>query len=400
MSDGILWIKARMPGAVSDGSSLVSNGLVSCFQSTEPVDLVCCRLTGREDERAHMASSPFRRVWVIDPDNAGSTFRRAAYRGVYEFRSLCSGAPRAVFYETGRGMRAAVREALAHGRYRRIVAEYSTVAPLLADVHDRATLVLHDADHLTLEEQAARERSYLSAAMLRHQAAQVRRYVPRITTGMNRVLTLTEFDAEAYRELGVRRVESISVPMPDLPAVIPALEGQTLVFLGSVDYPPNRDAVAWFLADIFPAVLQRFPDARLAVVGGGNRDGTVPLPQSNNVVFLGRLTDEAFVRQIQAAAVGIAPLRLGTGIKVKVLDMLWHGLPVVTTSLAARGTAAAAQGCAMIADDARAFVLAVCDLLDSHRRRAELQLAARAEMSRRHASPQARARVRAQILGE
>ena len=394
MSNDILWIKSRMPGVVKDGSSLVSTGLVSCLQNDHAIDLLCLRLTSREKAQAAEPSCPFRNVFVADTDNAGGLARRIGCRLSYSLRSELTSTPRSVFYESGRRARALLGRVLAEQRYRRIIAEYYTVALLLEGLQSQTSLVLHDADHLSIDLEARQEPSLPRRVWLYHRAAQMRAFVERVGPRFDSVLTLTPFDRQAYEALGIGRIESLDVPLPDLPAQLPALEGESIAFLGSVDYAPNRDALAWFLADIFPAVLQRFPAARVQVFGGGDRGGL----RSPNVDFLGRIPQGEFARALGGAALGIAPIRLGTGVKVKVLDMMWHGLPVVSTRLASRGTPAE-HGAALIADTPTAFAEAVCELLGSRSRRLELQGASQKQLFQRHASPAARACVARKLLG-
>jgi hypothetical protein len=394
VSNDILWIKSRMPGVVQDGSSLVSTGLVSCLQDDHAIDLLCLRMTSREEAQAADPSCPFRSVFVADTDNAGGLARRIACRLSYTLRSELTSTPRSVFYESGRRARAMLERILSSRRYRRIIAEYYTVAPLLEGLESQTSLILHDADHLTLDLEARQEPSLPRRAWLRHRAAQMRAFVKRVGPRFDSVLTLTPFDRQAYETLGIERIESLDVPLPDLPSTLPVLEGDSIAFLGSVDYGPNRDALAWFLADIFPAVLKRYPSARVRVFGGGNRAGL----GSPNVDWAGRIPQGDFAQALGSATLGIAPIRLGTGVKVKVLDMMWHGLPVVSTSLASRGTPAE-HGGALIADTPDAFAEAVCQLLGSRARRLELQGAAEKLLFERHASAAARACVARKLLG-
>jgi glycosyltransferase involved in cell wall biosynthesis len=113
---------------------------------------------------------------------------------------------------------------------------------------------------------------------------------------------------------------------------------------------------------------------------------------------MGRIPQDDFARAIESATLGIAPMRLGTGVKVKALDMMWHGLPVVSTSLASRGTPAE-HGGALIADSPSAFGEAVCDLLGSRARRLDLQEASQNLLFTRHTSPAARASIARKLLG-
>jgi len=394
LSNDILWIKSRMPGVVHDGSGLVSTGLVSCLRDDHAIDLLCLRLTAREEAQAAEPSCPFRNVFVADTDNSGGLARRIGCRLSYTLRSELTSTPRSVFYESGRRARALLQRVLAERRYRRIIAEYYTVAPLLEGLESQTSLILHDADHVSMDLEARQEPSLPGRAWLHHRASQMRAFVQRVGPRFDSVLTLTPYDRQAYEALGIERSQSLDVPLPDLPSTLPTLEGDSIAFLGSVDYAPNRDALAWFLADVFPAILNRYPAARLRVFGGGNRNGL----RSPNVDWLGRIPQEQFARDLGTAALGIAPIRLGTGVKVKVLDMMWHGLPVVSTSLASRGTPAE-HGAALIADTPAAFTEAVCQLLGSRARRLQLQGAAEKLLFERHASKAARARVARQLLG-
>jgi len=394
VSNDILWIKSRMPGLVTDGSSLVSTGLISCLQNDHAIDLLCLRMTCREEAQAAERSCPFRNVFVADTDNAGGLTRRIGYRLGYSLCSELTSTPRSVFYESGHRARALLKRVLAERRYRRIIAEYYTVAPLLEGLESQTSLILHDADHLSIDLEAIREPSLPRRGWLYHRAAQMRAYVERVGPRFDSVLTLTSFDRQAYEARGIERIQSLDVPLPDLPAELPALEGESIAFLGSVDYPPNRHGLAWFFAEVFPAVLKRYPAARVQVFGGGNHGGL----RSPNVDWMGRVPQSEFARALGGAALGIAPIRLGTGVKVKVLDMMWHGLPVVCTSLASRGTPAE-HGAALIADTPATFAEAVCALLGSRARRLELQGASQKLLFERHASPAARASVARKLLG-
>jgi glycosyltransferase involved in cell wall biosynthesis len=260
------------------------------------------------------------------------------------------------------------------------------------------SLVLHDADHVTMAVQAQSDRSWIRAASLRYQSRQLERYLQRTCAPFNHILTLTDYDREAYRTLGIDNVHALAVPLPDLPAAAPALDGDTLVFLGSVDYLPNRHALSWFLREVFPLVTRSFPRARLRVIGGGNPAGEPSIPLCSQVDWIGRNTAEEFERQFVDVAIGIAPVWLGTGVKVKVLDMVWRGLPVVSTTVASRGTPVE-RGAGLIADSAESFAAAVCELLGSREHRLALQAAGRDLLRQYHVGPSSRARVRAAILG-
>ncbi len=107
-----------------------------------------------------------------------------------------------------------------------------------------------------------------------------------------------------------------------------------LLFLGSFPHLANVDAMEHFVRDIFPAIRKGIPGVALDIVGSDPR-GDVRHLQNDDVRVHGWVPDlEPFFDQ---ARVFVAPLRYGAGIKIKVLDSLAHGVPVVLSPIAAEG---------------------------------------------------------------
>src|SRR5262249_35820500 len=105
-----------------------------------------------------------------------------------------------------------------------------------------------------------------------------------------------------------------------------------IVFLGFLEYPPNRDAIQFFGDEVWPRLLEPFPEARFEIFGKGP---PVALRSMKNVNFRGYIDDLALA--YNTASVFVAPIRAGGGIKNKVLEAMAHGVPVVATSLAVDG---------------------------------------------------------------
>jgi glycosyltransferase involved in cell wall biosynthesis len=109
-----------------------------------------------------------------------------------------------------------------------------------------------------------------------------------------------------------------------------------LLYVGTLNWEANVDGLLWFFNEVLPLVLAKHPDIVVKIVGGKPDqrllDGARHLPQ---VVFAG------FVKDLEPlfneARVSLAPLRFGSGIKVKVLNSMCRGLPIVTTSIGAEG---------------------------------------------------------------
>lgn len=104
-----------------------------------------------------------------------------------------------------------------------------------------------------------------------------------------------------------------------------------ILFFGKLDYPPNKEAVYKIRWDILPKVLEKIPDSKFVIVGGGYKFNL----EHNSLIFTGLV--ENIERYINAADVVIAPLLKGGGTKIKILEAVACGKTVITTSKGAEG---------------------------------------------------------------
>jgi glycosyltransferase involved in cell wall biosynthesis len=139
----------------------------------------------------------------------------------------------------------------------------------------------------------------------------------------------------------------------------------TVVFTGSINYRPNTDAVTYFINDVMPRLLRLKPSARFVVVGQGAPDSLLRMAADANVEFTGAVPD---VRPYVArAAVVIAPLRVGSGTRLKILEALAMGKPVVTTTIGCEGLSVVDGEHLMVADDPQPFAEAVARLMSDRK---------------------------------
>ncbi len=169
-------------------------------------------------------------------------------------------------------------------------------------------------------------------------------------------LALTTEDASRLQELahGSGEVRVVRAPFPGLPAAaVPPLPGEPpVVVLGSRGWLPNEDATDWFLAEVWPAVAAGLPGARLHLFGAGPGRG---LPESIAVRPAPRDSDEAFA----PGSILAVPLRIASGVRMKVLEAWARGVPVVGTPEALAGLEAVDGREALVARDAAGFARAI-----------------------------------------
>ncbi|HEX9013087.1 MAG TPA: glycosyltransferase, partial [Anaerolineaceae bacterium] len=200
-------------------------------------------------------------------------------------------------------------------------------------------------------------------------------------------LVVTAADRErVHQSLGVPLEKLVVVPNGASPSAEAApaepVEPASMVFNGSLAYAANLDAVRSFAGEILPIIRTRIPGACLRVTG---RLSGVPLdwvPADGSVQLTGYLED---VRpHVRRSAACVVPLRLGAGTRVKILEAMALGTPVVATSKGAEGLEVEAGVHLLVADDPAAFADRVCGLLTDPALRERLAAAALARVRERY----------------
>jgi glycosyltransferase involved in cell wall biosynthesis len=143
----------------------------------------------------------------------------------------------------------------------------------------------------------------------------------------------------------------------------------SIVFSGVMDYPPNADAAAYFANEIFPRVRNAVPEATFHIVGKNPTGEVRALARREGVVVTGAVPDmKAYLRRCQ---VSVCPMRLGAGMKMKVIEAMAAGLPVVCTTRGVEGMDLVAGRDFIVADEPAEFAAAVARLLRDEKLREE-----------------------------
>ena len=135
----------------------------------------------------------------------------------------------------------------------------------------------------------------------------------------------------------------------------------TVLFVGNFAYEPNVDAALYFCRDIFPLILKDVPNVKLYLVGNAPPSEICSLGSNRHIEISGRVA--SLFPFYKHADVVVCPLRIGGGVKVKVLEALSHGKAIVSTSIGAQGLDLSTHRAVVVADEARGFADNVVRLL-------------------------------------
>lgn len=144
-------------------------------------------------------------------------------------------------------------------------------------------------------------------------------------------------------------------PLPEPPA------GNTVIFVGNMAYAPNVDAARYFCYSILPLLRKMVPEVKLLIAGFQPPGDVLKLGDLPGVQITGTVPD--LIPYYRRSSVAVAPLRAGGGTRVKILEAMAVGRPVVSTSVGCEGLEVTDGEHIRIADTPQAFANGVSDVL-------------------------------------
>lgn len=196
----------------------------------------------------------------------------------------------------------------------------------------------------------------------------LKQYEGEICRRFEGLLTVSREDKAALQEAAGQSLEATVIPIAiDADEVVKVhrpSEADHILHIGTMFWPPNIDGILWFLREIFPLIRARMPKVTFDLVGAK------PPPEimgyNNNglgVNVTGYVVDPT--PYYKSAGVMIVPLRAGGGMRVKILNALAQGLPIVSTTLGCEGIDVEFGRHLLVADTAQSFAQATLNLLEN-----------------------------------
>jgi glycosyltransferase involved in cell wall biosynthesis len=280
--------------------------------------------------------------------------------------NLLSPLPYSVATHASRRVREAVRAFAARNKVDLWQLEWTAYAGTLRDVPAaRKVIIAHNVEATIWQRYYETARGLARRWFIKNQWQKWQWFETRTFQAAERVVAVSPEDAAIIRDqFGMERVDVVDngIDRAYLEAVQPCPEANHILFLGSLEWRPNLDAVGLLLDRVFPAVLAREPAARLSIVG---RNPPAALVQRVRQIERAELhANLADVRPFLArAAVMAVPLRIGGGSRLKILEALAAGLPVVSTRVGAEGLSLRPGSDLVVVDDVEQMAAALVDCL-------------------------------------
>ncbi len=216
------------------------------------------------------------------------------------------------------------------GRYLELFDE-ETLKKVFLDLNDAISLNYHEAKKLA---------GFPWNLIYSFEEERVKKYETKLLSLVSNANVVSSFDERYLRS----NCEKKGFSSPKFHGILPGVElhdkvilsdlpKNQIVFFGNINYPPNKDAVRYFVANLWPSLEAKVKNASFVIAGNGSE--SLRLPHSAGIKKIG------FVRDLRDlftdAIIVVAPIRFGAGVPTKILEALSYGVPVITTPIGIRG---------------------------------------------------------------
>lgn len=303
-------------------------------------------------------------------------------------QSLISGEPWMMLRDERPEMRKVLADLAATTRFDVVHADQLNMAQYaLPFQNSRKVLDLHNALWMLYKRLA--ETTPFSSPMkllLMRDWPLLKRYEGEMCRRFDAVTAVSEEDRQLLIEAGAREdlvVIPIAIDTDEQAQINRRPSTPHIVHIGTMYWPPNIDGITWFLDQIYPLVKQQVPDVRCTLIGARPPASIVERSHSDRTLTVTGYVDDP-LPFLEDSSMMVVPLRAGGGMRVKILNALSQGIPMVSTTVGCEGIDLANGKDILIADDPQAFAQATIRLLNDAELNYNLTQSGRATVQERY----------------
>lgn len=370
----VLFLTTRLPYQMLNGGLIKSHFLVRFL--AEHTDLtVACLLKGESDVKNLTAFEKW-----LSPANVHTVACDKPRSGINFIKSCFSGLPLTVFRNRAARFKALVKR-LCQDADVLFVDHYVMYQYVPGNVKAKVIVHQHNAEFLNWQRKAELEDNLLLSMLINFEVARIKQYELQMCA--NADLVLASFnDIKSLVAVGADRdnfQETLHLGIEDnirLPALAYQNTKPEILFVGDLSWEPNVDGILWFAREVWPLLRQSSPDCVFNIIGKCHPKLQHKLeklmPQANVLGFV-----EDLEPYYSSQRVFVAPARIGSGVKIKVVNAMYRGLPLVASPIAIEGLTITHDKQALIAESAQDFAQNISTLLNEQQRWQRLSRASR-----------------------
>lgn len=293
------------------------------------------------------------------------------------FTNLLGNEPYHVSRFFSENVASSLRQLLQSNTYDAVVFESVFMAPYLdlVKAHSNATTILrsHNIEYRIWERLIAAESNLLKKYYINLQMERLKRYEIEMTGAFDWVAAITPVDQTFYETNNLSNrvfylpfgmdVSNKKISLPH------HAQGLRIGFLGSMDWIPNQEGIRWFVKEVWPKMAEAHPNVTCEIRGHHMPEDL--MGQSSARLLVGGRVENA-TEFFESLDVSIVPLKSGSGVRIKVLECMALGIPVIATKVGYEGVEGDPGKSILEANTVQDFVANIGDLLKEPSRLVEI----------------------------
>lgn len=229
-----------------------------------------------------------------------------------------------------------------------------------------------NVEHLLLERNSKSTSNPFLKAFYFDQARLMKRFELKAMQNADSVTAITEYDKDIYKKSLPKLDCFVSPAGAETPENLTLQrKSECLLSISNWRWRPNVDGLKWFLEEVWPDLIDKYPSIQFDVAGNGLSEKFRAKYSSPNINYLGFVDDLEPLRQ--SSTIFIAPLFSGSGMKLKIVEGLASGLPIITTKFGAEGIEIEHNVHYREANTKQEFINEISELLNSKNIRLQLE---------------------------
>ena len=238
----------------------------------------------------------------------------------------------------------------------------------------KVVLRAHNIEHLIWERHLTNEKNPFKKWYIGLQTKRLKQFEINTLNTIEAVISITNFDKAEFEKLKSNKPIYTCITGVDVKEyqnkISEVIKPNTVFYFASMDWLPNQEAVKWFLDNCWDTIHKAVPDAKFIIAGRGMPNNLKQLNKPNVVIIENVTNGKLFYQQHQLM---IVPLLSGSGLRIKIIEGMSYGKPIVSTSVGAEGIHYTDGTNILIANEAKQFSQKVIELLNDVNLQQQLQ---------------------------
>lgn len=367
----ILFLTPRLPFPPKSGGQIKTFKTIKLLSKEHQVFLACFLSDFKKIAAKKPLEKICQRVEVIS-----SPYPTAEFKNIksFIFRGLFSPLPFIVFRHYHRGMKDLVEKLIEKEKFDAFHIDHLAMASYLPKKKNCLWVLEEHNIESEINWGIFKKESWNKFKVFSLlEALKANFYEEKIIPKFDYIFAISEKDKEKLIRLGAKKKKVFFLPILFKAKSLFSFgeRAPLILFIGGLSWWPNKDGLLWFYQKVYLLVKKEIPRVNLVVIGTHPPKEILKIGEKDSSVQI-----KGYVRNIKPffsqAGVFIAPIRAGSGVRIKILDALSFGLPVVSTKKGAEGIVSKNEGGVILADNPRKFAKAIIKILKSKKLTEEL----------------------------